>query len=365
MGNDIAAGHTYSSTSPNNAVTASNLNEHVNGATLKPTAISARTAKATLAGAEEFLINDGGTLKKATANALATFAYPDESVDEDKLSPAAIHAQTEKASPTNSDEILLWDAVDSTLKKTSFGSLAEQPLGGVRGLRIQWASNSTLTISVSAILLLNTTGGGARHISPGSPTVNIETDGVNGLDEGEETPATWYYVWGISNGTNFRGLLSTQATSPAMPTGYTFKMLLGVVRNNGSGHFAPFWQYGNNVFCERIKVLNNVEPGNVNMLEPLGISAAVPPNAISCKAIGYTEDSDPNDWGMMLAGNAAKVGASIFALDAMGGATDWFEGKRIFSFADIPLLTAQTLYWTAKRPDNISNIDITGYTLNL
>lgn len=366
MGNDISAGHTYSSTSPNNAVTASNLNEHVNGATLKPTAISARTAKSPVLGAEELLINDGGVLKKATVNTLSNYIFPDGSIDKTKLTPDVVHGQTEKASPTDDDEILIYDDASATLKKASFGSLAAQPLGGARGVIIKSASDSTLTISVSAIVLLNAIGGGARHIGPSTQTVNIGNEGANGLDsDGGAAANTWYYIWGISDGTNFRGLLSTSATAPTMPSGFAYKLLLGTVRTDSSSDFVPFSQLGNQVYTGRVQVLENTGPINVNTLQSLSIGDAVPPIAIACTGQGYTEDADPNDWGMAIAGNAAGVGLALFALDALGTATVWFGGRRTYSYDNIPILTPQVIYWTAKRTGDVSNIDITGYTLNL
>lgn len=65
MGQDILAGHTYDESEAGAEVNFTNLNEHVNGATLKETAISARTAKSPVELTNNILISDGA-LKKAT-----------------------------------------------------------------------------------------------------------------------------------------------------------------------------------------------------------------------------------------------------------------------------------------------------------
>jgi hypothetical protein len=365
MGNDISAGHTYSSTSPNNAVTASNLNEHVNGATLKPTAISARTAKTPVLGSEEILINDGGILKKATVATLGSFIFPDGSIDKDKLTPDAIHGQTEKENPVPADEILIYDSVGATLKKATFASLADQPLGGARGVVIKSTAGATLTISVEAIVLLNADGAATRHLSPAQQTVSIDSTGANGRDAAKEFNK-WYYIWGISDGTNFRGLLSQSATAPTMPAGFTYKLMLGVVRN-GASAFVPFVQYGANVACARTSVFTNIGPNDKDELQSQSIADQVPPNAVACNGLAYSSATDPNDWGIAVAGSEDLQGATVFALDVgPGTANPWlFGGKRIFSFSMVPILSSQTIFWTAKKDGNTSCIDITGYALNL
>ena len=78
-------------------------------------------------------------------------------------------------------------------------------------------------------------------------TVDITSNGVNGLDTGSEASDTWYYIWLIYNGSTAAGLLSTSSISPTMPSGYTKKRLVGAVRNDGSGNFHAFLQYEKDV----------------------------------------------------------------------------------------------------------------------
>lgn len=68
-----------------------------------------------------------------------------------------------------------------------------------------------------------------------SVTADLETSGAGGLDTGSESSATftWYYVWVIHNPTTdtTSGLLSLDPDSPTMPSGYTYKGLVGAVAN--------------------------------------------------------------------------------------------------------------------------------------
>lgn len=108
--------------------------------------------------------------------------------------------------------------------------------------------NYQLTVTADEVMLKNT-GGDAMVASTVSETVDITVSGAGGLDTGSEAGNTWYYVYVIAkaDGT-VDGLLSTSSTSPTMPSGYTFKALVGVVRNNGASNFVAFRQ-GGNVVC--------------------------------------------------------------------------------------------------------------------
>ena len=78
-------------------------------------------------------------------------------------------------------------------------------------------------------------------------TADITASGVNGLDTSIEANDTWYYVWLIYNWTTKASLLSTSFSAPIMPTGYTYKKLIGAVRNENTGNFYTFHQVGTKV----------------------------------------------------------------------------------------------------------------------
>jgi len=73
-------------------------------------------------------------------------------------------------------------------------------------------------------------------------TANITASGVNGLDTGAEAGNTWYYLYVIYNDTTVASLLSTSATAPTLPSGYTYSRLVSAVRNDGSSNFLAYKQ---------------------------------------------------------------------------------------------------------------------------
>ncbi len=70
-----------------------------------------------------------------------------------------------------------------------------------------------------------------------SPIIfDIRTNGLNGLDEGNEGENLWYLIWVIYNPTtdDVGGLFSLDDDSPPiLPDGFSAKRLVGAVRNDG------------------------------------------------------------------------------------------------------------------------------------
>lgn len=71
--------------------------------------------------------------------------------------------------------------------------------------------------------------------------------GNGALDSGSTLAAsTWYHVWQIMRTDTWvvDYLLSTSATAPAMPSGYTEKRRIGSIKTDGSSHIIAFSQVG-------------------------------------------------------------------------------------------------------------------------
>lgn len=139
---------------------------------------------------------------------------------------------------------IIYDATSSLWRPLS--TVTAQPAGaGFKGLAVQATSNTAVSISADAVTLEDTYGAVYRAQSV-SVAASITTSGANGLDTGSEAPSTWYSVWIIfapATGV-VASLLSTSATSPTMPSGYTFKARVGWVRNDSAGNFWRMIQYG-------------------------------------------------------------------------------------------------------------------------
>lgn len=98
-------------------------------------------------------------------------------------------------------------------------------------------------------LILEDTDFNTMRLTAVSVSPNMGSSGAGGLDTGAEANSTWYSIWVIYNpATNtVSSLFSTSATAPTMPSGYTFKMRVGWVRNDGSSNFLRFKQFGRRV----------------------------------------------------------------------------------------------------------------------
>lgn len=131
----------------------------------------------------------------------------------------------------------------------SFGALSSSAptQSSVKNLASAWASNTTATMTADEIVLQNSTGN-AQRISAFNKTVNSAASGAGGLDTGSIATNTWYYIYAIFNPTTSTQsiLMSTSATAPTLPSGYTFASgPLSVVRTDGSSNFIGFIQKGN------------------------------------------------------------------------------------------------------------------------
>lgn len=124
--------------------------------------------------------------------------------------------------------------------------------GVVSDLRIlNNATNSTYQLDIDADgVVVRDTINNLIQIYDLNLTVDITASGANGLDTGTEASTTWYYAWVIYNkSTNTTAsLLSLSPTAPTMPSGYTYKMMIGAVKNDSSGNFIPFSQVNEEVW---------------------------------------------------------------------------------------------------------------------
>lgn len=136
--------------------------------------------------------------------------------------------------------------------------------------------NSQVDISADELILKDSDGRAYTAINV-SLTANIATSGVNGLDTGAESANAWYYLWVIYNGTTVSSLISLSSTNPTMPSGYTYKAMVGAVRNSSS-NFLSFYQLGKHVTLAITPLdLTDTTPATARTAFPL----TVPPNVVA------------------------------------------------------------------------------------
>ena len=143
MGNDLTAGHSWDETTLGKRVDADNLNRAFSDATIKETAISARTAKDPVVLSDLLLISDGA-LKKATLQALATLltANPDAAI---------ITGRTEETAIADDDVFLVYDLSATALRKVTRANLGtfatRAEVTGVHTTGSVTAASTALTVA--------------------------------------------------------------------------------------------------------------------------------------------------------------------------------------------------------------------------
>lgn len=159
----------------------------------------------------------------------------------------------------NPGEILIIVANGGTAWKTLnyYNQIRDQ----ARGLIIKnniTNPNYQVDIDADEIILQNSSNQSYRAASV-NLTVDITASGANGLDTGSEAASTWYHIWVIYNGTTVAGLLSTSATAPTMPSGYTYKAYVGAIYNSSGSNFVSMYQQGNRVRCQTGTIITFTE----------------------------------------------------------------------------------------------------------
>ena len=159
------------------------------------------------------------------------------------------------------------------------------------------ASPAVLTITADRLALFNTDTVPLCYVARSANlTATITASGANGLDTGSEAASTWYFAWAIYDPTNdvLASLLSTSATAPTMPSGYTFKRLVGAVRNDGSSNFIAFVQRGNRVTYKAVQSM--VSSGAATSYTQIAMAALLP--SIAKRVIGqaYPKNTTNNEY---------------------------------------------------------------------
>lgn len=218
--------------------------------------------------------------------------------------------------------------------------------------------NSKVDISADEVVLVDSTGYPIR-LTGVSVTADITVSGAGGLDTGAEANSTWYAIWLIYDGTTISPLLSTSSSAPTLPGGYTFKAHLGYVRNDSSGNFVVFMQRGS-VATITEQVIFTALAG-VTSYTSQTLSGAIPPNAK--RALGNWGLTSGQSRSMAIAADSNGLGVQVFNPYSVGapagmngfvGAADTYQ---------VPIKTAQTIYWKATDTQAIYRFTVTGYEL--
>ena len=133
------------------------------------------------------------------------------------------------------------------ISNTTGGLITQSVRDSYRNLYIINTTEKVVTITADEAILQDSNGGVLR-LSSVNESIDITNSGIHGLDADSELASDWYYIWMIGNSTANAGIISNSASSPTLPSGYTFKGLFGAVRNDASSNFVGFKQNNGNAY---------------------------------------------------------------------------------------------------------------------
>ncbi|CAM6005675.1 unnamed protein product [Sphagnum balticum] len=155
-----------------------------------------------------------------------------------KLSSTGPVALTGGELQTGSVYTIIYDGTEFQLQTNNIPAI--QQSGYRQNLKGVWGSNTTTGWTANQLMVLNSSLQ-PTILSSYSQTLNSATSGAGGLDTGTLAASTWYYVYAIYNPTTPATsiLMSASATTPTLPSGYTYSALIGVVLTDGMDNPLP------------------------------------------------------------------------------------------------------------------------------
>lgn len=225
---------------------------------------------------------------------------------------------------------------------------ASPPLGSLRNLRVGNVANGLGDSAPSAPntqayinadeIVLEDANASAWRVSAVALTVDATVVGANGIDAGALGASTWYSIWVIANPTTntAAGLVSTSATTPTLPSGYTFKARVGWMRTDGSSHFLKTLQMGRK--ARYSGTLPTITSGT-NAGAAISVVNFIPSTAPAIVVVLF---------GTIPAGTEISVGATSATSPALAAAADLTGAGNIIAQSTVEiLLEATSVYYTS------------------
>lgn len=230
------------------------------------------------------------------------------------------------------------------------------------------ATNPTFVVDITADEAVLKNAGGLSYLAE-SVSVSANITGTvgtaNSLDTGSEASNTWYYLWLIYNGSAVASLLSASSTAPTLPSGYTYKALVGAVLNDGSSNFITFRQAGKEVWVNETNIFTATGPDAINTYQSKTLVPAsgttekiVPPIAVEAWGSAGSSGNVPSQ--IAVAGDGDGLGAVTLMAYANGAVFNSFYGA---GYWRVPLKTAQTIHWQALTTAANYRLNVSGYRL--
>ena len=256
-------------------------------------------------------------------------------------------------------------ALENLQLRESFTGVVGQAVNQKMSVAIASAS---ATFTADQVIVGESLSGKQYRVSSVSETINLTTTGAGGMDTGAAPASGWVAIYLIYNPTTntsaLLGVNTTTVVAPTvygganMPAGYTASALVSVWRTTSGSLLLNGYQRGRKFCIPRVDVLNT--SSNPGGYAPIGLSAAVPQNAISCSGYAFCNS-----------GAGAGAATLVMASDSNGvgffqayAGTTGAIGTDIYFEMQLPVV--QNIYyqfsWTTPAVST-ATIGINGYTI--
>lgn len=188
-------------------------------------------------------------------------------------------------------------------------------------------------------------------------TAALDQSGADGLDTGSEATSTWYYLWVIYNGSTTASLLSTSSTTPTMPSGYTYKGLVGAVYNDSGGDFITIEQHNKFVAISSNTAINN---NSSTSYTSVSLSSIVPATAATVHGTNWMN----NAGGGTVSTAISYVASTSSGLYESQLSEAYSASTNVFNSAcqmQVLLIETQTIYAKVNNGGLDQNVYITGW----
>lgn len=376
---DLSRGYNFTD---GNRVFASQLHDLVDDATILSGFYNDKTLSTLLDSDDVILVysSDLSAFRKMTAN---TFLLANTNL---------ITIQVEDTTPATNDLLLSYDVSAGALKKVQLFTISNNIYSTL--FTVITNNQTTVTnISTNAVVsstffnllssnqvadVSNKVGIVAGEIvlkdSAGFPflakdvavTADVTSTGANGREAGSSDSANqWFYTWVIYNGTTIAGFLSTNI-APTLPTGYTYKGLVGAVRNNSAADFIRFVQRNYNVGVTNQLLFTGIDSTSETVLQSVSgttgktaeLSVIVPPIAKTVKGIVGTASTTVG-YAVVLSASSTFIEAQVHKNGIVGTS---FQGYAVSNPFELILSETQDFYWLSRSGDSV-RVTITGFSL--
>ncbi len=243
--------------------------------------------------------------------------------------------------------------------------------GEARNLKIVRASTTTLTVTYDQVIEATALSGTLYLSASGNFTLNGATTGANGMDTGAIPASGFVGIYAITkgDGATFAVLGVNAATNGTptiypganMPSGYTASGLIGIWPTNGSSQFPVAYQIARRFLYDAPAAVVTGATVPTSMTSQ-SISGVAPVSSKTASILWLKTALGPIIG--TVAGSANGAGAKYYNSNSPGSFTLLGIGTTgAAPFPDIPLITAQTVYWQDARNDaSVSNMYITDFT---